>query len=95
MDKVLQENRTLLELDELRVKARAEDEDTWQLEDGLLRRQGKLYVTKGFVTPEMPLRTALIRKAHDQPLLGHPGRAKLRQLLQSRYYWPNQGKDID
>jgi transposase InsO family protein len=27
--------------------------------------------------------------------MGHPGRAKLRQLLQARYYWPNQGKDID
>jgi hypothetical protein len=43
----------------------------------------------------MPLRTALIKEAHDQPLTSHPGCAKLRRLLQSRYYWPNQGKDID
>jgi hypothetical protein len=27
--------------------------------------------------------------------MGHPGRAKLRQLLQSRYYWPGQTKDIN
>jgi len=43
----------------------------------------------------MPLRTAIIREAHDQPLSGHLGRTKLRYLLQQRYYWPNQGKDID
>src|ERR1035437_10396285 len=43
----------------------------------------------------MPLRTALIKEAHEQPMIGHPGRAKLRQLLQARYYWPSQAKDID
>jgi Integrase zinc binding domain len=43
----------------------------------------------------MPLQTALIREVYEQPLVGHPGRAKLRCLIQSRYYWPNQGKDID
>ena len=47
------------------------------------------------LTPEMPLRTALIKEAHEQPLSGHPGCAKLCQLVQSRYYWPSQGKDID
>src|SRR5579862_4436921 len=95
IDKLLNANRTAPELEELQVKARTEVEDTWQLRDGLLLRYGKLYVPDSPLTPEMPLRTALIREAHDQPLMGHPGRAKLRQLLQGRYYWPGQGKDID
>jgi transposase InsO family protein len=95
MDKLLAANRTSLELEELRAKAKNEKEGTWQLRDGLLLRYGKLYVPDSQLTDRMPLRTALIKEAHEQPLMGHPGRAKLRQLLQSRYYWPNQGKDID
>jgi hypothetical protein len=95
VDKLLSANRTSPELEELRVKARNEKEGTWQLRDRLLLRLGKLYVSDNQLTPEMPLRTALIREAHDQPLMGHPRRTKLRQLLQSRYYWPNQGQDID
>jgi len=95
MDKLLSENRESPTLEELRAKAKNEKEDTWQLQDGLLLRYGKLYVPDSMLTPEMPLRTALIKEAHAQPMMGHPGRAKLRQLLQARYYWPNQGKDID
>ena len=44
---------------------------------------------------EMPLRTAIICKAHDQPLSSHPRRTKLRHLLQQRYYQLNQKKDIN
>jgi hypothetical protein len=95
VDKLLSDNRTSLELEELRAKATKEQEDTWQLQNGLLLRYGKLYVPNTMLTDVMPLRTALIKEAHDQPLMGHPGRAKLRQLLQSRYYWPGQGSDID
>jgi transposase InsO family protein len=95
IDKVLQENRTAKDLQDLRTKASAEAEETWTLKDGLLLRYGKLYVPDAMLTESMPLRTALIKEAHEQPLTGHPGRAKLRQLLQSRYYWPGQGKHID
>jgi hypothetical protein len=81
VDRILQENRASPDLAELRTKAQHETEGTWELRDGLLLRYGKLYVTEGLVTTGMPLRTAIIREAHDQPLSGHPGRAKLRQLL--------------
>jgi transposase InsO family protein len=95
VDRLLVANRAAPELEELRVKARTEADTLWKLRDGLLLRDGKLYVPDGQLTPEIPLRTALIREAHEQPLSGHPGHAKLRRLIQSRYYWPNQGKDID
>jgi hypothetical protein len=51
------------------------------LQDGLLLQYGKLYVPDSMLTDEMLLRTTIIREAHDQPLLGHPGRTKLRHLL--------------
>jgi transposase InsO family protein len=95
VDKILTLNREAPELQELRQKAQTEKEDTWQLRDGLLLRLGKLYVPDTMLTPRMPLRTAIIREAHDQPLSGHPGRTKLRRLVQTRYYWPEQGKEID
>ena len=94
LNQIFEDNKTSPNLEELRTKAMTEQEDTWTLRDGLLLRYGKLYITEG-VIQDVPLRTAVIREAHDQPLTGHPGRAKLRQLLQSRYYWPGQGKDID
>jgi hypothetical protein len=64
MDKLLSENRESPELEELWAKARNEKEDTWQLQDGLLLRYRKLYVPDSILTPEMPLRTALIKEAH-------------------------------
>ena len=75
-DRILNDNRTNPELEDLRTKAAKEGEDTWSLRDGLLLQYGKLYVTEGIIH-EMPLRTAIIREAYDQPLTGHPGRAKL------------------
>jgi hypothetical protein len=95
VDKLLSENRELPELEELRNKARNEKEGTWILQDGLLLRYGKLFVPNSIMMPEMPLYTALIQEVYIQPLMGHPGRAKLRQLLQARYYWSGQGTDID
>ena len=44
---------------------------------------------------KMPLRTTIIYKAYNQPLLRYPGQTKLRFLLQQRYYQPNQKKDIN
>jgi len=37
------------------------------------------------LTDEMPLRTTIIREAHDQPLSSYLGQTKLRHLLQQRY----------
>ena len=55
INKLLQENRSSPELEELRVKARAESEGTWSVKNGLLLRYGKLYITDGILTGDMPL----------------------------------------
>ena len=65
------------------MKATTEKEDTWSLRDGLLYQFSKLFVPNNKLTEDMPLRTAIIKEAYEQPLTGHPGRNKLRQLLQS------------
>jgi hypothetical protein len=75
----------LIELEELQTTAQAES-DVWTLQDGLLLRYGRLYITEDEIAPGLPLQTALIRKAHNKPLSGYPGRIKLRQLLKERYY---------
>ena len=94
VESILKDNRENPDLQELRTQAVNDSDETWTLREGLLLRHGKLYVTDGHIDG-VPLTTAVIREAHDQPLTGHPGRAKLRQLLQSRYYWPTISKDIN
>jgi transposase InsO family protein len=95
LSRVLEDNKTNPALHDLRTKAQSKQKDnTWTLREGLLLRYGKLYITDEKIQ-NTPLRTAIIREAHEQPLSGHPGRAKLRQLLQARFYWPGQGRDID
>ena len=95
LDKILNANRISPDLAKLRIKAKFKQEKTWQLKDSLLLRYRKLYVPDNMLIDEMLLRAAIIREAHDQPLLGHPGQTKLRHLLQQRYYQPDQKKDIN
>ena len=95
ISRILEDNRTNPDIQDLWTKAQTEQTDnTWSLQDGLLLRHDKLYVTDSTVDG-VPLRTAIIREAYEQPLSGYPGQTKLRQLLQARYYWPSQGSDID
>ena len=65
LDKILIANRTSPDLAELYTKAEFEQEKTQQLKDSLLLRYGKLYVPDSMLIDEMPLRIAIIYKAHD------------------------------
>ncbi len=57
--------------------------DGWE-EDavGVLQHQGLPYV------PEV-IRTELISRHHDDPLAGHFGIDKTRELIARKYYWPS------
>jgi hypothetical protein len=52
-------------LAKLRIKAKFEQEKTWQLKDGLLLQYRKLYVLDSILIDKMPLRTAIICKAYN------------------------------
>ena len=93
--RILEDNKTSPKLQELRIKALVEQSDNTQiLRDRLLLRSRRLYVTEGTINKTL-LRTVIIREAYAQPLSGHLGGVKLKQLISLRYYQLGQGSDID
>ena len=67
--------------DEQAQKLRAEQlVKDWQDIEGVLHHQGLPYV------PEI-IRTELISRHHDNPLAGHFGIKKTRELVARKYYW--------
>ena len=56
--------------------------------DGVLQHQGLLFV------PEA-IQTKLISRHHDDPLAGHFGIVKTRELVGWKYYWPSLRKDVE
>ena len=67
---------------ELRMK------DGYQDIDGVLHHQGLPFV------PEA-IRMELISRHHDDPLAGHFGIEKTRELLARKYYWPTLRHDVE
>ena len=59
----------------------------WNNIDGVLHHQGLPYIPK-------IIRTKLISKHHDDPLAGHFGIKKTRELITQKYYWPMLRRDI-
>ena len=56
--------------------------------DGVLHHQGLPFV------PEA-IRTELISRHHDDPLVGHFGIDKTRELVGRKYYWPSLRRDVE
>ena len=56
--------------------------------DGVLHHQGLPFV------PEA-IRTELISRHHDDPLAGHFGIDKTRELIGRKYYWPSLRRDVE
>ncbi len=78
----------------------AEDHEAWKVReqglkdgweeyaDGVLCHQGLPYVSE-------VIRTELISRHHDDPLAGHFGIEKTRELIARKYYWPTLSTDIE
>ena len=69
----------------LRARQLAKD---WQVINGVLHYQGLPYV------PEI-IRAELISRHHDDPLAGHFGIEKTRELVARKYYWPTLCQDVE
>ena len=70
-------------------KIRAEEmKDDYEEVDRVLHHQGLPFV------PEA-IRTELISQYHDDPLEGHFGVDKTRELVSRKYYWPSLRKDVE
>ena len=81
----------LQELQETNSKAqelRQQGREEYKEVDGVLHHQGLLFV------PEA-IRIELISRHHDDPLVGHFGIEKTRELLARKYYWPTLRHDVE
>jgi len=56
-------------------------EEKWQIEEGLVLKEGRVYVPK-----DEKLRVEIIRLHHDTPIAGHGGQWKTVELV-TRNYW--------
>ena len=68
-------------------KTKAEHSEGGEDLDGVLYHQGLPYV------PEI-IRTELISRHHNDPLAGHFGIEKTRELVARKYYWPTLRRDF-
>ena len=60
----------------------------WEDSNGILHHQGLPYI------PEI-IKTELISRHHDEPLVGHFGIKKTRELIPRKYYWETLRYDIE
>ena len=64
-------------------------DEEWREEDGLMLKEGKVYVPK-----DKELRTEIIRLHHDTPVGGHGGQWKTIELVTRNFWWPGVMKEV-
>ena len=74
------------ELKKVGIKALKNEE--WEVEDGIILKEGRIYV------PEGDLRREIIQLHHDTPIGGHGGRWKTAELVARNYWWPGVMKEV-
>ena len=70
------------------VGIKALKDEEWGVEDGIVLKEGKIYM------PEGDLRREIIQLHHDTPLGGHGGRWKTTELISRNYWWPGVTKEV-
>ena len=69
------------------LRGSADLPEGWEDVEGVLQYQGLPYV------PEI-IRSEVISRHHDDPLAGHFGIDKTRELISRKYYWPSLRRDV-
>jgi hypothetical protein len=87
IDNILKANRTVSDLARARELGQ-QNRAGYSLEEGLLKRHGRLVVAE-------PVRTDLITVSHSTIATAHPGKCKTRKLIKERYYWLGMDANID
>ena len=77
----------LQELDKEARKIKAKGLNEFKELDGILYHQGLPFVPKA-------IWTEIISRHYDNPLAGHFGIDKTKDLIGRKYYWPSLQKDI-
>jgi len=63
--------------------------EEWREEEGLMLKEGKVYVPK-----DEELRTEIIRLHHDTLVGGHGGQWKMVELVTRNFWWPGVTKEV-
>jgi len=71
-----------------RVGIKALKNEEWEVEDGIILKEGRIYI------PEGDLRREIIQLYHDTPIGGHGGRWKTAELVARNYWWPGVMKEV-
>jgi len=64
-------------------------DEEWHQEDGLMLKEGKVYVPK-----DEKLRAEVIRLHHDIPMGGHGGQWKTAELVTRNFWWPGVTREV-
>ena len=67
-------------------------DEEWRQEDGLMLKEGKVYVPK-----DEKLRAEVIRLHHDTPMGGHGGHGgqwKTAELVTRNFWWPGVTREV-
>ena len=62
----------------------------WREEDGLMLKEGKVYVLK-----DETLRVEIIRLHHDTPMGGHGGQWKMAEMVTRNFWWPGVTREVE
>ena len=64
-------------------------DEEWRKEDGLMLKEGKVYVPK-----DEALRVEIIRLHHDTPMRGHGGQWKTAEMVARNFWWPGVTREV-
>jgi len=64
-------------------------DEEWREEDGLMLKEGKVYVPK-----DEALRVEIIRLHHDTPIGGHGGQWKTAEMVTRNFWWPGVTREV-
>ena len=70
------------------LRGSADLPEGWEDVEGVLQYQGLPYVLE-------IIRSEVISRHHDDPLAGHFGIDKTRELVGRKYYWPSLRRDVE
>src|SRR5271167_4436614 len=79
-------------LDRIETKTREKrmkEQDGWKIEEGILKKEGKI-----LVPDDEKIIEEVIRQHHDEPIAGHPGIQKTIDLISRSYFWQNLSSDV-
>ncbi|QRW15575.1 Retrotransposable element Tf2 protein [Rhizoctonia solani] len=78
---IYEDNRLKEIIHKLQDKEKVTD---WELKEGLLWHQGKIFVPK-----DDTIRNLILESRHNALAAGHPGQARTLELVLRNYYWPS------